>query len=435
MNAYSNLLFAMSHNAATTPETLFAEHLAVGARFEAPLRPGWRPHANPRDPERRIEVGFVSGDFRVHAMSHFLEPALAGLAADPALRLHAYASHFVDDEVTERLRAAIPRWNRIVGLTDEALAERIRADGIDILVDLSGYTGGHRAAAFARKPAPVQCGWVGYLGTSGMECMDYYLADQLYLPGGEYQRFFTETLVHLPVAAVFQPSASAPEAAPPPARANGHVTFGSFSRMGTLGPEVVGLWSELLRAAPGSRMLVGAMAGRAECAAMAAWFAAEGVAPGRLHFHLVDTMEGYLRQHALVDLCLDPFPFTGATTTCHAMWMGVPTLTLEGRTAPGRLGPAMLRHVGLDEFVARGREDFVAKGLRWARDPEALAGLRAGLRERFRNSPPGRPAEFAAALAAAFRGMWRSWCARTGGGGFQNGTVPLPIVAVGPGGA
>ncbi len=247
MNAYSNLLFAMSHNLSTTPEALFAEHLEVGGRFEAGLRNGWRPHANLRDPERLLEVGFVSGDFRVHAMSHYLEPALEELSRQPSLRLHAYASHVRDDEVTERLRAHVPLWNRSVGVTDEALAEQIRCDGIDILVDLSGYTGGHRMSAFARKLAPVQCGWIGYLGTSGMKCMDYYLADGFYLPQDQFEGFFTEKIVHLPVSAPFRANAAAPDVAPLPALANGYVTFGSFSRMGKLGPE-------------GDRALVGATA-------------------------------------------------------------------------------------------------------------------------------------------------------------------------------
>jgi len=411
MNSYSNLLFCISHNPRTTPEALFAEHLRVGAHFEANLS-GRRSHSNAPDPERRLEVGFVSGDFRVHAMSHFLEPALEHLARQSSLRLHAYASHVLDDAVTERLRAHIPLWNRVYGVSDEAFAERIRADGIDILVDLSGYTGGHRMPAFARKPAPLQCGWIGYLGSSGMECMDYYLADRHYLPAGEFDRLFTEQIVRLLAVAPFQPDPAAPLAGPLPALANGYVTFGSFSRMGKLGPEVIGLWSQLMRALPGSKMLIGAMAGKAECVTLAGWFAAEGIAPGRLHFHLIATMEDYLKLHRQLDICLDPFPFTGATTTCHAMWMGVPTLTLEGRTAPGRLGPAMLRHAGLDDFVAATPEDFVAKGLHWARHREALADLRGGLRERFRQSPLGRPADFAADLAQAFRGMWRSWCER-----------------------
>jgi protein O-GlcNAc transferase len=410
MDAQVNLLFCLSHNLRTTPEALFAEHFRVGSLFEARLRSGWVPHSNLRDPGRRLEVGFVSGDFRVHAMSHFVEPALEQLARQPSLRLHAYTSYPLEDEMTERLRSNIPLWTPVYELSDEAFAERVRADGIDILIDLSGFTAGHRLAAFARKPAPVQCGWIGCLGTSGMECMDYYLADRFYLPPGELDHYFTEKIVRLPVVAPFRTDDSLLPAGPLPALANGHITFASFSRMGKLGPEVVALWSALLRRVPGAKMRVAAMAGRAECETVAGWFAAREIPRQALEFCLKMSPQDYLEQHREVDICLDPFPFTGATTTCHAMWMGVPTLTLEGRTAAGRLGPAMLRHVGLEDFVAATPEDFVIKGLRWARDLGALAELRSGLRERFRESPLGRPGDFADGFAQALREMWRSWC-------------------------
>jgi protein O-GlcNAc transferase len=411
MHCYSNRLFSLCHNPRMTAEALFAEHVAAGARFESRLRAGWRPHPNSPDPERLLEVGFVSGDFCTHAMAHYLLPVFEHLAHQSGLRLHAYASNALEDRVTERLRACGPRWTRVYGVSDERLAAQIRADGIDILVDLSGYTGGHRAPALARKPAPIQCGWIGYLGTSGMKCMDYYLADGFYLPG-ECDRFFTERIVRLAVVAPFEPNADAPRVGPLPALANGHITFGSFSRMGKLGPEVAKLWSELLQALPDARLLIGALAGPPECETVLGWFAALGIAPKRIDFHLGASMGDYLKLHHRVDMCLDPFPFTGATTTCHAMWMGVPTLTLEGRSAAGRLGPAMLRHAGLEGFVASTGAEFVAKGASWARDLEALATLRGGMRKRFRESPLGRPAEFAVDLAGAFRGMWRDWCER-----------------------
>ncbi len=410
LNAYTNLLFCLSHNPCTTPEALFAEHLRVGAIFEAPHHSSRQPHRNPPDPERTLQVGFVSADLRVHATSHFIEPALIHLAHQPSLAVHIYANHVLEDEVTARLRAHIPRWDRVVGLSDDALAAKIRADQIDLLVDLSGHTGGHRLTMFARKPAPLQCGWIGYLGTSGMQCIDYYLADHFYLPPGEFDRFFTEKLLHLPTIAPFQPRENAPPVNPLPALANGYLTFASFSRMGKLGPEVVALWSELLHALPGSRMLLGAMAGEREFAGPASWFAANGIAADRLDFHLGVRMEDYLKLHHQVDICLDPFPFTGATTTGHALWMGVPTITMAGRTAPGRLGGAMLQRAGLDSFVASSPEDFVSKGLRWAQDLDSLAQLRATLRDRVRQSSLGQPEAFAQDISQAFRGIWRTWC-------------------------
>jgi protein O-GlcNAc transferase len=411
LNAYTNLLFCLSHNPSTTPEALFAEHLRVGEHFEAPHRASRLPHTNSRDPERTIKVGIVSADLRVHATSHFIEPALTQLARQPSIELHAYANHLIDDEVTARFRAQIPHWNRVVGLSDDALAAKIRADGIDILVDLSGHTAGHRLTTFARKPAPLQCGWIGYLGTSGMQCMDYYLADPRYLPPGDLDRFFTEKLLHIPTIAPFQPNEKAPPVNSLPALANGYVTFASFSRMGKLNLDVVSLWSRLLHAVPGSKLLLGAMASEREFAAPTAWFAANGIPASHLQFHLGARMDDYLKLHHQVDICLDPFPFTGATTTGHALWMGVPTLTLAGRTAPGRLGAAMLHHGGLNSFVANGPEDFVAKGLHWAQNLEALADLRTTLRERFQTSPLGQPEAFAQNLDQAFREIWRKWCA------------------------
>jgi protein O-GlcNAc transferase len=410
LNAYTNLLFCLSHNPETTPEMLFAEHLRVGAHIEGPHCSSRRPHPNSPDSERTLHVGFVSADLRIHSMSHFLEPALTQLARQSSLALHIYANHVLEDEVTQRLRACLPEWNRVVGLSDDALAAKIRADKIDILIDLSGHTGGHRLATFARKPAPIQCGWIGYLGTSGMQCMDYYLADPFFLPPGEFNQFFTERLLQLPVIAPFQPNEAAPSINPLPALANGCITFASFSRMGKLSAEVITLWSKLLNALPGSRMLLGAMASEREFAAPTAWFAANGIHADRLEFHFGARMDAYLQLHHRVDICLDPFPFTGATTTGHALWMGVPTLTLAGHTAPGRLGAAMLQHAGLESFVACGHDDFVAKGLRWSRDLKSLAQLRASLRDRFRQSSLGQPEVFAHGLAQTLRGIWQKWC-------------------------
>jgi protein O-GlcNAc transferase len=416
LNARTNLLFCLSHNPAVTPETLVAEHLSVGEHFEAPHRAGRRRHSNPPEPDRMLNVGFVSADLRVHATSHFIEPALTHLSRRPDLALHIYANHLLDDHITERFRAHIPRWNRVYGLSDDALAQKIRADGIDILVDLSGHTGGHRLSVFARKPAPIQIGWIGYLGTSGMKSIDYYFADRFYLPPGEFDRFFSEELLYLSAIAPFQPAPLQPNNdAPPvnslPALANGFVTFASFSRMGKLSPEVIALWSRLLLTVPESKMLLGAMAGQRESTTLLAWFAANGIPASRLNFHLGTTMANYLQLHHQVDICLDPFPFTGATTTGHALWMGVPTITLLGQTAPGRLGPAMLQHVGLESFVVRTPEDFVSRGMKWAQDLESLAQLRGNLRGRVQQSPLGQHEAFATNLASAFRQTWQRWCA------------------------
>jgi protein O-GlcNAc transferase len=409
--AHHGLLFCLSHGGEIDPQTLFEEHIRFADRFEAPLNPTWPRHANSRDPERPLRVGFVSGDFRTHAMAHFIEPMFAELSRNPGLSLHAYSNHAVEDRVTYRLRDHIPHWNRIFALSDAELAAKIQADGIDILVDLTGHTAHSRLLTFARKPAPIQCGWIGYLGTSGLSSIDYYLADAYFLPPGEFEPFFTEKIVHLPIVSPFRPSPDAPDLQPLPARSNGHITFGSFSRLSKLSQPVIALWSELMRALPNSRILLAGMPRDGRHESLSQWFEAEGIAPERLQFHRRCADRTYLELHHQIDIALDPFPFTGATTTSNALWMGVPTLTLTGRTVAGRLGPALLEHAGLTDFVAHSPQDFIEKGVHWANHLDALAALRAGMRERFLSHPIGQPAAAAEGLSTAFRQMWRGWCA------------------------
>jgi protein O-GlcNAc transferase len=360
-DAHSAWLFCLSHDVSVLPEMLFAEHVRFGDRFETPLRPTWTDHANSRDPERRLIVGFVSGDFHEHSVMFFIGAILRHLSGMAGFALRAYSTRALEDAATGRLRGYFEGWRQINGLAAEGLAEIVRADGVDILIDLSGHTGGNRLLAFARKPAPIQCAWLGYLGTSGLTGIDYYFADRLFLPPGEFDRFFTEKLAYLPAIGAFEPHAAAPSCNPLPALSNGYVTFGSFARGGKLTREVIALWGRLLRALPKSKILLGAMPTDGNHEPLASWFAEEGITSERLIFHSRCGVTEYLRLHHGVDICLDPFPFTGATTTCHAMWMGVPTLTLLGATVPGRLGPAMLMHVGLEAFVTLDHDDFVKK--------------------------------------------------------------------------
>ncbi len=311
-------------------------------------------------------------------------------------------------------------------MTDADIATRIEADEIDIVLDLSGHTNGGRLLTLARKPAPIQCGWLGYLGTSGLQAIDYYLADPYFLPGDELQPQFTERLVHLPAVAPFATIDNPPEINPLPALVNGYATFGSFSRLTKLSPRVVALWSELLRALPDSQIVLGAMPKDGGVATISQWFADEGITADRLTFIHARFIRDYMELHRQIDLCLDPFPFTGATTIGHALWMGVPTLTLAGCTAPGRLGPAMLHHAGLSSFVAHDPADFVEKGLSHSRNLSGLADLRASLRDRLARSLIGQPEVIAKAMSRAFRMMWQRWCAGLPPEGFSIQMDPIP---------
>lgn len=408
---YSNLLYFLLLSATMDAKSIFSEHARFGEQFESSLRLNWPKHAHSRDPERCLQIGLVSPDFNNHAVATFIEPVLEHLSSHPKLSLHAYYNNIVNDEVTQRLRGHFARWHSIIGLSDAELAEEIRADGIDILIDLTGHTAHNRLLTFARKPAPVQASWIGYPGTTGLKSMDYFLADRFFLPPGQFDGQFTEKIVHLPAGAPYLPIKDAPPVNLLPALSNGHFTFGSFNRPNKLSPAVIAVWAQLLRALPDSRMLLGGMPEDGNCEALIKWFETEGVARERLSFHVRCGMEAYLNLHQQVDICLDTFPYNGGTTTLHALWMGVPTLTLAGRTAAGRSGAAILGHAGLESYIAHDATDFLKKGLFWSGNLAELSDIRSGLRERFTKSAMGQPAVVAAGVERALRMMWQRWCA------------------------
>ncbi len=409
--AHSNMLFCMSQDESITPAALLLEHKRFGDRVEGALRDHWQAHANQRDPNRPLVVGFVSADMRAHALANFIEPIFEQLSRYPSLVLHVYYNHMVHDQVTKRLRSFIAHWHDIVGVPDAALAQQIRADGIDILVDLSGHTGLQRLQTFAHKPAPIQLSWMGYPGTTGMQAMDYYVGDQYLLPPGTAEEQFSESLIRLPANAPFIPSSAAPPVSALPALAKGYVTFGSFNRVGKINPRVVAAWAALLHAVPTAHLLLGAMPADGAAAAITGWFADAGVSPDRLSMHPRSDMASYLALHQQVDICLDTFPYGGGTTTLNAIWMGVPTLTVTGSTIASRCGATILGLIGLPEFVAVDVDDFVRKGVAAASDLAALAALRAGMRSRFAASPTGQPAEVARSFDTALRAIWQRWCA------------------------
>jgi predicted O-linked N-acetylglucosamine transferase (SPINDLY family) len=408
---HANLLFLMGHNPELDAQSLFAEHCRFGASLESPLRAFWPRHSNARDPDRRLRLGFVSADFYNHAITSFIEPLLSLVTHRSDLELHAYCNNLKEDDVTQRLRGYMHHWNSVTGLPDPKMARKIMDDRIDILLDLSGVTSSNRLSVFARKPAPIQISWMGYPGTTGLRAMDYYLADRHFLPPGEFDRYFTEKLVYLPSSAPFRPERAAPPIAPLPALHKGHVTFGSFNRMGKMNPAAIGLWSQLLRTLPDSLMLIGnTPPASRQSLRLIEWFTAEGVAPDRLRFHPRCSIGTYLALHHEVDLCLDTIPYSGGTTTYHALWMGVPTLTVAGPTPASRQGAAIFEHLDLQGFIAADARDFLTKGLYWAHQLPALATVRAGLRERALKSAVCDPRLIAGAFIRALRHMWIRWC-------------------------
>ncbi|MFC5429147.1 tetratricopeptide repeat protein [Paraburkholderia denitrificans] len=409
---WSNLLFCVTHSENVEPDALFAAHCGFAEPFEAPHKPHWPRHANSHEPERVLRIGFVSADLNRHPVANFIEPVLPHLARDTGLRLYAYSNTVRPDAITERLRRHFAQWRDASDMDDAALVRQIENDGIDILIDLSGHTGYNRLPAFARKPAPVQASWIGYPGTTGLTAIDYFLADRYWTPSAQFEAQFTEKIVYLPAVAPFLPEQDAPPLNELPALRNGYVTFGSFNRINKLQRNVVALWARLLRSVPTARLKIAAMPpDGALDAQLSQWFAEEGIESERLDFHPRMPVAEFLQLHHEVDIALDTFPFGGLTTALQSLWMGVPTLTLPGRTVPGRSGATVMGHAGLERFVASDTEDFERRGAALAADLPALAELRAGMRERCAASPMFQPEALARGVSEALRTMWRRWCA------------------------
>jgi protein O-GlcNAc transferase len=422
---HSSLLFLLSHNPALSAAELFAEHVAIGRWLEGPLGPARPQFFNEREPERRLKVGFVSGDFRTHALANFFEPVLEKLKDHSGLELHGYYNYEIEDDTTRRMRKCFSEWHPVSTLSDLEFVRLIKANRIDILIDLSSHTSHNRLRAFALKAAPIQASWMGYPGTTGLQAMDYYLADKYFLPPGQFDNSFTEKIAYLPASSSFQPYADSPPVNPLPALAAGFITFGSFNRLGKLNPFTIRLWCRLLRELPNSIMIMAAIPLDERRQALAEIFKAEGVGNERLAFFPRSDMLTYMALHHQIDICLDTFPYTGGTTTNHALWMGVPTLTLAGQTPASRSGAAILAPVGLAGFIAASPDDFVQKGLLWSTELAALAEVRSGLRERWLGSV--RQHEIVASgLNAALRHMWRRWCAGLPAESFHSYPSNLP---------
>ncbi|MBY0431854.1 MAG: hypothetical protein K2Q10_11695, partial [Rhodospirillales bacterium] len=386
-------------------------HRGWEERYGTALRAGRRPFANDRDPFRPLKVGFVSGDFGRHPVGYFTVSTFAALDRD-VLELHCYSDRpHGGDDLTARIRAVVPHWRDTAALPDALLAERIRADGIDILFDLAGHTAGNRLPVFARKPAPVQVSWAGYVGTTGLAAMDYVLADRFHAPDDSG---FVERVLRMPDGYVcYTPPEEAPAIGPLPALTREHVTFGSFNAWAKVTAEVVALWSAILGDLPDSRLLLvgrwfndARLRGRVRDA-----FAVHGIAAERLDLRGQVPHAELLAAYNEVDIALDPFPYSGGLTTCEALWMGVPVVTWPGRTFAGRHSLSHLSNVGLTESIAADLDSYRAIAGRLAGDLPHLAELRAGLRPRMAASPLCDAPRFAAAFAGVLRTAWAEWCA------------------------
>jgi predicted O-linked N-acetylglucosamine transferase (SPINDLY family) len=407
-DAHSNVLLAMNYDSSFTPEAIAAEHVAWGDRHARPLAVAILPHTNDCDPDRRLRVGYVSTDYHRHSVMYFFEPLLA--AHDRVnVEVFCYSAGARSDEVTDRLRTEADAWRNIAGRNDDAVVKLIHDDRIDILVDLSGHTAHNRLLVFARKPAPVQVTYLGYGTTTGLSTMDYRLTDQ-YLSPPYGPEWFSEELVRLPGCYVcYGPPAEAPPVSPPPAAKNGFVTFGSFNNLAKATPEVVSLWAEILRLLPTAKLLLKdrTLADKDQQARYRSSFAKEGIGADRIEFApKVAGLSEHLACYGRIDIGLDPFPYNGCTTTCEALWMGVPVIILAGRMSHGRYGLSLLSALEMDELIATSPRAYVEKAVSLANDSERLARLRSTLRPRVVAASLCDAKSFARGVERAYRMMW-----------------------------
>jgi protein O-GlcNAc transferase len=411
--AQSNVLFCLNYHPDANPDAVFAEHRRWGEKRESIHRAERElhcsQHAQGNNPDRRLRIGYISPDLRFHPLTRYIEPVLAH--HDKAkVEVFCYAEVQKPDAVTSRLQRFASGWRSTCSLTDSQVAERIRGDKIDILIDLAGHTADNRLGVLACKPAPVQATWLGYMNTTGLCTVDYRLTDDVLDPPGQ-PVCDTEELLRLPGGmCCFAPPEDAPPVSPLPALRRGHLVFGSLHNPFKLNVQVFDLWSRVLKAVPTAKLLMfhDFLLGTAQDR-IRRLFAERGISSDRLDLRQGSCAPGYLGVYDQVDISLDPFPCTGGVTTCESLWMGVPVVSLCGVRPAGRNSAAILARVGLGEWAVPAPEEYISLAARQVDELDRLADLRSQLRDRMRLTLCDAE-RFTRDLEDAYRTMWRRWC-------------------------
>lgn len=411
--AHSNLIMAMGFDPQLGGEAQYEERRRWQKQQVEPLRLPVPRHDNPPQAERKLRIGYVSADFCNHSAALAFGPML--LHYDRAgFEVTCYANTPREDQFTARFRESVDHWRSILKVPDAEVERRIREDGIDILVDLSGHSTDNRLLLFARKPAPVQVTAWGLVTGTGLDAIDYLFADAVTIPES-MRRYFSEEVVELPCLMTYLPLAEPPAVTPLPARERGFVTFGYFNNYVKLSDEALGVWARLLKRVPNSIMLFKAK--EFEHAQprerVQRIFAGAGVESGRISFMGLSSWHEHLKAHGKVDITLDPFPYVGGISTLESLWMGVPVVTLQGATPSNRAAASILTVSGLGEWIAESAEQYLEIATERARNVADLEALRAGLRQRLLASPAGNPQIYAREVEKIYRNIWKKWCAES----------------------
>ena len=407
--AHSNLILTLHYHPDYDGRMIHEELMRWNARHGEPLKKFIRSHDNDRDPERRLRVGYVSPDFREHVVGQNLLPLLRE-HDHGRFEIFCYSSVLSPDSLTQEIRQFSDQWREAVAMTDAELADQIRQDRIDILVELSNHSADNRLVMMARKPAPVQASWLGYPGSTGVEAIDKRVSDPQIDPTDADFPFYSERTIRLAdVYWCYGVPGATPEPAARPAVGGGPVTFGCLNNFAKVSTVAQDLWAEILSGLPGSRLMIHSYAG-AHLETVRQRFAAKGISADRIEFVHRQAWAQYVQTHNRIDIALDPFPWGGGITTCNALWMGVPVVTLFGRTAVGRGSATILSSIGAGELIAHSPGEYVQIATDLARNLPRLKALSTSLRPRMLGSPLMNAKRFARSVEAVYREMWQAWC-------------------------
>lgn len=411
--AHEALLMTMHYSPRYDAKTIFSAHKRFADQCLAPLSLTFPSYVNKCVPNRKLNIGYVSSDFKHSSVAFFIEPVLASHHRQQ-FEVFCYSSVEEPDETTKRITKLLDNYRDISKLSYKQATELIRQDAIDILIDLSGYTFNNRLQIFTQKPSPVQVSWIGYPDTTGLGMMDYKIVDNHTDPPGMTEQFYTEKLIRLPDCFLcYLPFADSPECGSLPSLSKGSVTFGSFNNFSKISPDNFSLWSEILKRTPNSRFVLkaGALADRKTCEYALDMFEKNGIDGERIElFSWLSSTEEHLALYNHVDIALDTFPYNGTTTTCEALWMGVPVIALAGKTHVSRVGASLLSNVGLPELIASTTEDYIETAVNLAHNMSKLQYLRENLRELMSRSPLTDIKRFIINLEDCYRSIWKQWC-------------------------
>lgn len=407
---YSHLLFALNYHPELSSAAIYAEYDGYDQRFAQPLKQKWRAFSNQRDAGKRLKIGYVSPDLFTHPVRHFLEPLLAHHdKREFEVHVYSYAQPEWEDAVTKRYQSYADHWVQTLTMSDDAMAERIRADGIDILIDLAGHTGNHRLQVFARKPAPVSASWLGFAYTTGIKAIDFMLMDSTCMPAG-CEAFFAEQPWRLETPGyAFRPSENMGSVNSLPALQNGYISFGSLSRAIRINDKVIAVWAGILHKVAGAKLIIDSVsfAESSMQESFIAKFEAHGIPRSRLDIGFHSPPWDTMRK---IDIGLDCFPHNSGTTLFESLYMGVPYVTLADRPSMGLLGSSILEGAGHPEWIARTEQEYIDKAVALASDMANLAQLRRGLREQTKASALMDETGFTRKVETAYRSMWNAWC-------------------------